>query len=92
MWAHSGRELFYRNGADELVTAQVTAGETFTVGQQEVLFSLANYLPGNGHPQYDVNPDDQRFVMFRFGEPDDGNAELILVENWFEEMRRLVPN
>ena len=57
-----------------------------------MLFSLADYLPGGGHPQYDVTPDDRRFVMIRFGEPDEGNAELIFVENWFEELRRLVPN
>jgi hypothetical protein len=30
--------------------------------------------------------------MLRFGEPGEGDAELILVENWFEELRRLVPN
>ncbi len=46
----------------------------------------------NTSKTYDVSPDDQRFVMFRFGEPDEGDAELILVENWFEELKRLVPN
>ena len=43
---------------------------------------------GNGHPMYDVSPDDQRFVMLRIG--DDQNtaaSELILVENWAEELR-----
>ena len=90
MWAHSGRELFYRNGADELVAAQVTTGPTFTVGQQEVLFSLAGYYSGRGHPQYDVTPDDQRFVMLRFG--DEENAELVLVLNFFEELKERVPN
>ena len=37
---------------------------------------------------YDVSPDDQRFVMLRIG--DDQNtaaSELILVENWAEELR-----
>ncbi len=85
-----GGRLFYRNGADELVAAQVTTGPTFTVGQQEVLFSLAGYYSGRGHPQYDVTPDDQRFVMLRFG--DEENAELVLVLNFFEELKERVPN
>ena len=41
VWAHSGRELFYVNGANELVAAQVSTDPEFAVGQQEVLFSLA---------------------------------------------------
>ena len=91
LWAHSGRELFYRNGANELVAVQVTAEQTFTVGQQDVLFSLANYLPGNGHPQYDVSPDDQRFVMFRLSDLA-ADSELILVENWAEALRERAGN
>jgi len=91
LWAHSGRELFYRNGANELVAVQVTAEQTFTIGQQDVLFSLANYLPGNGHPQYDVSPDDQRFVMFRLSDLA-AVSELILVENWAEALRARAEN
>ena len=86
VWAHSGRELFYRNAADELVAAQVTADQTFTVGRQEVLFSMQNYLPGGGNPQYDVSPDDQRFVMLRVTDLAT-DSELVLVENWTEELR-----
>ena len=91
MWAHSGREMFYRNGANELVAVQVTADQTFTVGQQDVLFSMANYLLGDGHNQYDVSPDDLRFVMLRFEERAEGE-QLILVENWFEELTERVGN
>ena len=41
--------------------------------------------------QYDVTPDDQRFVMIRLG--GSGNAgELIVVENFFEELKAKVGN
>jgi Tol biopolymer transport system component len=86
VWAHSGRELFYRNGANELVAVQVDADQTFAVGQQDVLFPLASYLPGGGHPQYDVSADDQRFVMLRINDAAE-DTELILVENWAAEPR-----
>ena len=73
LWAHSGRELFYRNGANELVAVQVSAGSSFAWDRQDVLFSMADYLTSNGsHPMYDVSPDDQRFVMLRVG--DEGAA------------------
>ncbi len=43
------------------------------------------------HQQYDVTPDDQRFVMIR----DLGGqeaSELIVVENFFEELKAKVGN
>ena len=86
VWAHSGRELFYRNGANELVAVEVTDDPTFAAGPQQVLFSMTGYLTSNGRPQYDVSADDQRFVMLRIVDQVD-DAELILVENWLEGLR-----
>ncbi len=40
---------------------------------------------------YDVSPDDQRFVMLSIGNVDSG-PEIIWIENWFEELKRRVPN
>jgi len=88
VWAHNGLELFYRNGADELVAVQVREGPSFAWDRQDVLFSMADYLPGDGHPMYDVSLDDQRFVMLRI----DNASELILVDNWAEELRQPVGN
>ncbi len=67
--------------------ATVTDDPTLAVGQQDVLFSMADYLTSNGRPMYDVSPDDQRFVMLRVGAEGTDNTELILVENFFEELR-----
>ena len=91
MWSHSGSELFYRNAANQMVVAQVAEEPSFAVRGQEVLFSMADYLAANGHRQYDVSPDDQRFVMLRIGDEDIG-AELVLVQNFFEELKQLAPN
>ncbi len=91
LWAHSGRELFYFNGAGELVAVQVTGDPTFVAGQQEVLFSGSGFLLTPGQAAYDVSPDDQRFVMLSLG-GGDSSAEIIWIENWFEELKRRVPN
>ncbi len=90
-WAHSGRELFYRNGRDELVRVEVLRGATFVTGDQQVLFSAREYLSSLFYRMYDVTPDDQRFVMLRnLGGEDAG--ELIVVENFFEELKAKVGN
>ncbi len=84
-WAHSGREVFYRNHNNEMVVAEVLPAESFAIVDQRVLFSMA------GSAYWDVSPDDQRFVMTRGG----GGARagsLIVVENFFEELRRKVGN
>ena len=93
LWAHSGRELFYVNGVNELVAVQVSTDPAFALGQQEVLFSAAGYVRNNAYAIYDVASDDQRFVMLRIGDRENAVAsELILVENWAEELRQRVGN
>ena len=93
VWAHNGRELFYQGtaNADEQMVAEIIRDPSFAVGQQRVLFPLAAYLIGNGHAQYDISPDDQRLVMLKaVGGEDD--RQLILVDNWFEELKERVGN
>ena len=91
--AHNGRELFYQAGHDsgasrQLVAVQFTGGPTFVAGRQDVLFSLDGYL--QAYHSYSPSPDDQRFAMLR-NDPST-SAELILVQNFFEELKERVPN
>ena len=92
VWAHNGRELFYRNGANEMVAVQISGDPTFVAGEQAVLFSMADYLPSNGNPLYDMSPDDRRFVMLRTGNEGAASAGAYLVTNWFEELRQRMGN
>ena len=86
VWANSGRELFYRNGRSELVSAEVRAGASFSVGAQKVLFSVTPYLDLGLLQSYNVSPDDRRFLMVREGAPSQV-SELILTENWLQELK-----
>ncbi len=71
-----------------------TRHPSFTPATPEVLFE-GNYFTGELTGRtYDVAPDGQRFLMITEG----GGAEdtsaaptIIVVQNWFEELRRLVP-
>jgi len=86
VWANSGRELFYRNGRNELVAAEVRAGPGFSVGEQRALFSVAPYASPGFFQSYGVSPDGRRFLMVSEGASSQEN-ELILTENWFQELK-----
>jgi hypothetical protein len=90
VWAHNGRELFYK-GNGNLMVVEVVPGATFVTGERRVLFSIQGFLSAAVHQQYDVTPDDRRFVMIRnIGEQE--ASELIVVENFFDELKAKVGN
>ena len=80
-------ELFYIDGESNLVSAQVTTSPAFTLGRTSVLFSAADFvIAGISRRNYDVSPDDQRFLMIRRARGS-ASAQVVVVENWFEEMK-----
>ena len=91
IWAHSGNELFYKSLDNNLIAVEVLEGPIFIAGERRVLFSTAGYRVGPVHAQYDISPDDQRFIMVRLGPTSEG-ARLIVVENFFEELLERVGN
>jgi serine/threonine-protein kinase len=84
VWSRDGRAIYFRNEREDLVRAEVRPGEAFAVGEQRVLFSL------RGVTDWDVAPGDQRFVVIR-ERAGQGSRKLIVVENFFEELRAKVP-
>ncbi|MGI8402011.1 MAG: BTAD domain-containing putative transcriptional regulator [Gemmatimonadaceae bacterium] len=86
VWSHSGSELFYRDASGNLVSVRVKTRPTFSLGPSTALFPAAGFSSYKFNAQYTVAPDDQRFLMIRdakTGTPD----KLIVVENWFEELK-----
>jgi Tol biopolymer transport system component len=88
VWANSGQELFYKSQGN-LMVVDVQTGPTFTTGEVRQLFSTLDYYPFAVHHTYDVTEDDERFLMIRLKEGE-GAAELILVQNFFEELKEKV--
>ena len=92
LWSPTGRELFYRNGKGEIVAVTVSDGGAPPTGPQRVLFAATSYSTDPQHRAYDVTQDGQRFVMARFGAGGDADElQLIVVENFLQELKRLVP-
>jgi hypothetical protein len=77
------------------MSAAVEGGSTFRPGNPTRLFE-GPYLTiaGQAGRTYDVSPDGQRFLMIKVGDGADETAapaSLIVVQHWFEELKRLVP-
>jgi serine/threonine-protein kinase len=93
LWAHNGRELFYREpSSGSMMVATYALDPTFRIISRERLFDASAYLSTTGPWRaYDVTSDDQRFVMIRT-QPGTESAPLIVVHNFDEGLRRLLPN
>ncbi|MFQ5968847.1 MAG: TolB family protein, partial [Acidimicrobiia bacterium] len=94
VWAHSGKELFYRNG-DKMMVVSTQTAPTFQAGRPRLLFEGA-YMRSEGirPANYDVTADGQRFLMIEEGgRPDETSVptHIVVVLNWHEELKRLVP-
>jgi hypothetical protein len=59
--------------------------------EQKVLFSITPYLDLGFMQSYNISPDDRRFLMVREGAPSQ-ESELILTENWLQELERRAPS
>jgi serine/threonine-protein kinase len=86
-WGPNGTELFYRHGS-EFMRVGTEAGETFVAGPPRVLFD-GIYRQNLNHAGYDVHPSGRSFVMIK-SVPEPG--ALVVVLNWFEELKAKVGN
>ena len=93
VWSRDGTELFYR-GPDGMMVVPVETQPTFRAGAPELLFEQQYYAYLISRT-YDVHPDGQRFLMVKEGDPSDDAgspaAQIVVVENWFQELTARVP-
>jgi serine/threonine-protein kinase len=87
-WSRDGRELFYLSG-DALMRVQVRPGGEWNPGPPTQVFkgSFVWSVPAFTGRQYDVAPDG-RFLVLKSA--DSESATIMLVQNWFTELRQLV--
>jgi len=90
VWSRSGRELFYRSG-DAMMAVDIVTSPVFAAGKPRRLFE-GNYETSTAlWPNYSVAPDGQRFVMVKRIDREAAPAQINVVINWFDELKRLVP-
>ena len=96
LWSPDGNELFYLRSTTSLsmlrlMAVPIETEPTFVPGNPAVVFD-ENYVGYTTGRPYDIDPDGERFLMIKqAGAGEDSATELILVQNWFQDLERLVP-
>ena len=95
LWTPDGSRLYYFRGATAAVAVDVTTEPTFSLGRPVPVPDGG--LPLNVIPttplNHDIAPDGSRFVTVLADTGDETAArnEIVLVHNWFEELKARVP-
>ena len=82
IWSPDGKELYYQ-GSDAMMVVSVETKPTFKMETPRSLFQTRNKYRGN----FDIHPDGKRFLMLGT----EKTAPIIIVSNWFEELKQRVP-
>jgi serine/threonine-protein kinase len=96
LWARSGQELFYVAPTGALMRVGVERDPSWAATTPTLLVKAGYFTTPGGFfgRTYDISPDGQRFLMIKEGDGSDQTAaaqSLIVVLNWVEELKRLVP-
>ena len=84
VWAHDGRELFYRN-TSKMMVAEIINQPAFKAGKPRLLFE-GRYENLSWEANYDVSPDGQKFLMLKSLDDTPPN-QINIVLNWYEELK-----
>ncbi len=90
VWARNGRELFYLAAPGKVMSVPVQRVPTFSAGNPQMSFEGPYPAPNDG-VTYDVSPDGKRFLMIKLAQPSGTSPappQLVVVLNWFEELKR----
>ena len=104
LWRQDGRALFFRESvgdslleATNLRVVAIGPGETLDLGPPESLFTVFDPAASrrsitfvNLGAAYQASPDGTRFLMV-YTSRREPLSEIVVVQNWFEELKRLVP-
>jgi serine/threonine-protein kinase len=96
-WSPNGHELFYvqrqsYSGPARLFAVRVSAARELQAAVPQPMFEHPDLRIPWGR-SYDVSLDGQRFLITLTKDPatDLAPAQMIVVQNWFDELKRLVP-
>ena len=95
LWARNGQELFYLAPGGALMGVRVGQGAAWTRSSPTTLIDRPYFRgPENVAARtYDVSLDGKRFLMVKEGGPSQSPpaASIVVVQNWTEDLKRLVP-
>jgi serine/threonine-protein kinase len=90
IWSPDGTALYYRQD-DSIMRVAVAAGPPSSWPAPTRVFSGAYKFSIPGPTQFDIDRDGKRFLMIRGAVSTTSEPEPILVRNWVEELKELLP-
>lgn len=90
----NGSELFYLAPDGTVLGVRIEAGASWRTSTPEKIFQGLYYFPPSGTGRsFDITPDGKRFLLIKELGADTLAAapRLLLVQNWVEELKQLVP-
>ena len=93
VWSRNGRELFYVDLADTLISVPVqTTGPRFAAGHPVKLFDTGSGASLMSTRDFDVAPDGERFLMIKENVARNTRPPgIFVVEHWFELLNARLP-
>jgi serine/threonine-protein kinase len=94
LWGPRGQELFYMSPAGAIMRVGVERGTSWaaTTPATIVKAGIATGLAASPGRVYDISPDGQRFLVLKAAsDPNTPPPQLIVVQHFDEELKRLVP-
>jgi serine/threonine protein kinase len=97
LWSQNAKEIFFISRDGKAMAMPVTSDSILRPGRSRVMFALPTFYTGGmsqSTRQWDITGDGERFLAVNpgaGGTGDDGSGQIVLVLNWFEELKRLVP-
>ena len=89
VWSPDGKKIYYKNG-NEMYSVDVTTTDTFSKGNPKKIFE-GNYFLFQGMRSFDIHPDGDRFIMIQRLANSSQNQKIFVIQNFDEELKRLVP-
>jgi serine/threonine-protein kinase len=91
LWARNGKQLFYQ-WEDQVWVVDVRTEGGFATTKPRLLFEKPNFSQNDPTASYDLSLDGRHFLMVKWEQRKPSPVtEMILVQNWFEELKRLLP-
>jgi serine/threonine-protein kinase len=89
LWSPTGDELFYGTLEGAIMSVRVHPGTTWQHAPAVQVVGPGYFHAGEVYRTFDVSRDARRFLMIKqIATPGD----IVVVQNWHEELKRLVPN
>jgi serine/threonine-protein kinase len=90
LWSRDERELFFLDAARNMTAVSVAAGPRLTFGAPQLLFATAPFGLEGQQRNFELSMDGRRFLMVRNLPPPADVPSVVLIQNWFEDLRARV--